>query len=152
MDMAFQFPYPVTEEEENWSARDFLDRPRRIEQEILRTEERVRFLKGLTGLFSARLKAVRVVSSPDPAKTQQLICEITDLEREIPRLKEEHAQAEADILLAASRLPEQCLTDIIEMRYLRRMAWEEISREMMYSPSWTLKLHVRALSLLRPPR
>ena len=133
------------------AAKEFLRAPVRCEREIERMHQRISYLRARVSSINARLKPDRVRSSPDPTQAQRLMAEIVDLEREIPLYEQRRDEALEEVSLALSRLPEQFLTDIMEMRYLRGMQWREIENEVCYSYAWLMKLHSRALAMLEFP-
>ena len=133
------------------TVREFLSRPEALQREIGRRQARIDTLRRLSGRFSAPLQEVRVRSSPDPTRMQELLAEVADGEREILRLEEERQQALADTALLISRLSEERLIRLLTLRYLDGLGWEETAGCMGYSLPWIFRLHQQALRLLPPP-
>ena len=90
-------------------------------------------------------------TTPDPTRVQGFLAEAADEEREISRLEEERRRAFADSALLISRLPDEKMARILELRYLDRLGWEEITEEMGCCASRVYRLHQLALEILTPP-
>ena len=133
------------------TVREYIGRPDAIRQEIARKQARIAALRRLASRVSSPPQEVRVRTSPDPARTQGLLAEVVDGERELLLLEETLEQAVADTALFIAGLPDDRLIRLLELRYLEGCGWEEISGRLGYSPSRTFALHRQALSLLPPP-
>ena len=132
------------------TAREYLERPETIRREICRKRIRVATLRRLATRFTAEPSPVRVCSSPDPARMQSFLAEAADEEREILRLEEQRRKAFADAALLISRLPEDKMARILEMRYLDLLPWEDIIGCVNCSPTQVYRLHQLALDILTP--
>ena len=128
--------------------REYLLRPAALRREIVRRRERVETLRRLAENVSRRLQDVRVQVSSDPGRMQAFLDEAADEETNIRRLEQEAGQAETDVALAVSRLPDRRLSALLELRYLDGLDWPEVASRIHHSLSWTYKMHLRALSLL----
>ena len=73
------------------------------------------------------------------------------IEQEIRTLEEQRRKAFADAALLISRLPEEKMARILELRYLDLLPWEEITDGMDISASHVFRLHQLALDILTPP-
>ena len=133
------------------TVREYLEQPETLRLEIRRKQARIETLRRLSTRFSAQLSDVRVQSSPDPARMQAFLAEAADEEQEIARLTEERKQALVDAALLISRLPDDRMIRILEMRYLGNLAWEEILNRLDGGASTVYRLHQQALELLSPP-
>ena len=133
------------------TAREYLERPDAIGREIERRRMRIDTLRRLATRFSAGLSDVRVQVSPDPGRMQEFLAEAADEEQEIARLEKKRIRAAADAALLISRLPEEKMTRIMELRYLDRWQWEDILDEVDCSASHMYRLHQLALDILTPP-
>ena len=133
------------------TSREYLERPETLRLEIRRKQLRVETLRRLSTRFSARLGDARVLVSPDPSRMQAFLAEAVDEEREIRRLEEARNQAVADTALLISGLPDEQMVRIMELRYLDRYTWEEITDRRGCCASRIYRLHRQALELLTPP-
>lgn len=132
------------------TAQEYLKRPETIRQEIRRRRTRIETLRRLATRFSGQLSDVRVRTSPDPARMQAFLAEAADEERAVAELEEKRKQALADTALLISRLPEEKMIRVMEMRYLDLLEWEEIIGRIG-SATTVYRLHRLALDILTPP-
>ena len=130
------------------TAREYLMRPALLQQERDRKRRRISFLRRRSNRLSASLQQDRVLSTPDPARMQALLAEAADEEQEVLRLEEERKQALADSALAVSLLPEEPQVMLMELRYLDRRDWNEISSLLSFSLSSVYRIHRGALAWL----
>ena len=133
------------------TAREYLDRPEKLRLEICRRRARIETLRRLASRFTAGFSDVRVRTSPDPSRMQSFLAEAADEEREIVLLGEKRKRALADAALLIARLPDEKMARIMEMRYLDRLSWEEITDRLNGGSSTVYRLHQQALDLLSPP-
>ena len=133
------------------TAREYLERPDAIQEEIRRKQIRIRVLRRLATRFTPEISGVRVKSSPDAARMQTFLAAAADEEREIVSLEERRKQALSESALLISRLPEEKMIRIMEMRYLDKRCWEEITDRMGIGASTVYRLHRLALDILTPP-
>ena len=133
------------------NAREFLTRPETLRRQIEQKRYRIETLRRLARRVTAHLSDVRVQSTPDPSRTQGFLAEAADEEQEILRLEERRNQALVDSALLISRLPDEKMARILELRYLDRLGWEEITEEMGCCASRVYRLHQLALEILTPP-
>lgn len=133
------------------TAREYLERPETIREEIRRKRIRIETLRRLATRFASELSGDRVKSSPDPGRMETFLAEAADEEKQIALLEEKRKQALADTALLISRLPEEKMIRIMEMRYLDKYIWEEIIDRMGCAPATVFRLHQLALDILTPP-
>ena len=133
------------------TTREYLQRPETLRLEIRRKRARISTLRRLSNRLSSVFSDVKVKSSPDHTRMQTFLAEAADEEQEIARLTEERKQAMADASLLISRLPDERMARILEMRYLDRLSWEEITDRLNGGSSTVYRLHQQALDLLSPP-
>ena len=133
------------------TAREYLERPETMRLEICRKRTRIETLRRLATRFSAPPDAVRVKASPDPSRMETFLAEAADEEQAIRLLDEKRKRALADAALLIARLPDEKMARIMEMRYLDKLPWEEITDRIGCSPSHIYRLHQLALDILTPP-
>ena len=133
------------------TAKEYLERPEAIAREIRRKQARTETLKRLATRLGPALSDIRVQTTPDPTRVQGFLAEAADEEREIARLEEKLQEALCDSARLIARLPDEKMARILEMRYLDRLPWEEITDRMDCCASHVYRLHQLALDLLTPP-
>ena len=132
------------------TAKEYLQRPKQIVQEIRRKQGRIETLKRLATRLGPEMSDIRVQSTPDPARIQGFLAEAADEEREIARLEGKLQEALCDSARLIARLPNEEMARILERRYLDRWSWEEIIEEMDISRTQVFERHRTALDILTP--
>ena len=132
------------------TAKEYLQRPKQIVQEIRRKQGRIETLKRLATRLGPEMSDIRVQSTPDPARIQGFLAEAADEEREIARLEGKLQEALCDSARLIARLPNEEMARILERRYLDEWTWEEIIEEMDISRTQVYERHRIALDILTP--
>ena len=132
------------------TAKEYLQRPKQIVQEIRRKQGRIETLKRLATRLGPELRGIRVQTTPDPARIQGFLAEAADEEREIARLEGKLQEAMCDSARLIARLPNEEMARILERRYLDEWTWEEIIEEMDISRTQVYERHRIALDILTP--
>ena len=132
------------------TAKEYLQRPKQIVQEIRRKQGRIETLKRLATRLGPELSDIRVQTTPDPARIQGFLAEAADEEREIARLEGKLQEAMCDSARLIARLPNEEMDRILERRYLDEWTWEEIIEEMDISRTQVYERHRTALDILTP--
>ena len=132
------------------TAKEYLQRPKQIVQEIRRKQGRIETLKRLATRLGPELSDIRVQTTPDPARIQGFLAEAADEEREIARLEGKLQEALCDSARLIARLPNEEMARILERRYLDEWTWEEIIEEMDISRTQVYERHRIALDILTP--
>ena len=132
------------------TAKEYLQRPKQIVQEIRRKQGRIETLKRLATRLGPELSGIRVQTTPDPARIQGFLAEAADEEREIARLEGKLQEAMCDSARLIARLPNEEMARILERRYLDEWTWEEIIEEMDISRTQVYERHRIALDILTP--
>ena len=132
------------------TAKEYLQRPKQIVQEIRRKQGRIETLKRLATRLGPEMSDIRVQTTPDPARIQGFLAEAADEEREIARLEKKLQEAMCDSARLIARLPNEEMARILERRYLDEWTWEEIIEEMDISRTQVYERHRIALDILTP--
>lgn len=132
------------------TAKEYLQRPKQIVQEIRRKQGRIETLKRLATRLGPEISDIQVQTTPDPARIQGFLAEAADEEREIARLEGKLQEAMCDSARLIARLPNEEMARILERRYLDEWTWEEIIEEMDISRTQVYERHRIALDILTP--
>ncbi len=95
--------------------------------------------------ISARMDGERVQTSINGDKLSMAIAKIVDLEKEIYDEIERLGKVRADIIKTIDSLERPAQRDILYMRYINHMTFEQIAVEINKSWRHTLRLHGYAL-------
>jgi hypothetical protein len=136
------------------TAKEYLQRPKQIVQEIRRKQGRIETLKRLATRLGPEMSDIRVQTTPDPTRMQGFLADAADEEREIARLEEKLQEALCDSARLIARLLDEKMARILEMRYLDKQMWEDICEtmeaEMDTGRTRVFELHRIALDILTP--
>lgn len=131
------------------TARDYLAFLEELRREIVRKEERAEALRRMAVSLAPKIIGdVRVRTSPSPDRTQILIGEAVDEEKEAACLRDQYAEMLTAFSLAISALPDPLMVRILELRYLENRPWRSIACATHHSERRVFALHSGALSLL----
>lgn len=127
-------------------AKDFLNRGYRSRERIKVKEERIDEWIRRAESITAEIKPVASFSSTPSKKVEDAACAIVDLQSEILDEINALTRAEAEIGRAIDQYVEDpTLKQVLELRYLNYLKWEEIAVRMNLTFRWTMTLHKRAL-------
>lgn len=79
------------------------------------------------------------------SSTEEYVCKIVDLEREIDRRIDEYVDLTREIEGRIRTLEDERYRAILCFRYINEWSWVKIAQEMNYSLDWVWELHGRAL-------
>lgn len=79
------------------------------------------------------------------SSTEEYVCKIVDLEREIDRRIDEYVDLTREIEGRIRTLEDERYRAILCFRYITAWSWSKIAREMHYSIDWVWELHGQAL-------
>ena len=128
---------------------ELLARAEELRLEITRREERILTLRNLAAALGRPFRTgPSVCSSPDPGRTQRLVDEAVDEEAAVRALREDLDAALAELALLISRLPDSLSAEVLQLRYLEGLPWQEIPCRVHLSRSRAFELHRRALRFL----
>lgn len=83
------------------------------------------------------------------SRLESIAVRLADLGTEIEKDADDMRRMVEETRSAISTVGDQTLVDILEMRYIDMMKWEEISAMMGLSVDYTYQLHRRALEMIR---
>lgn len=121
---------------------------RKIKQLKLRSEEFERLSYSVPGPSYGE----RIGSNPNrnlEAPFVKWLMKKDEVDRKIQSLEEEVASLKATILAAIDELENEDYKNILIMRYLDILTWEEIAEKMYYSLATIKRWHNRALDMLK---
>ena len=127
------------------TVREYLERPMVLRLEIARHERRIEDLRRQATRITSILSKNRVVSTKDPTFLQEILAEAADLENETLALEEELYRTCREIRGAIAAMEEKTLADVLELRYVEGLSWNEIADRTCYTLSWLYKLHNRGM-------
>ena len=131
--------------EMNAAARDFLNRAYKVDQRIDSKIEQVGSLRSLATKATSVLSDMKVQTSHDGRRMEDLVVKIVDLEREINGDIDELIDLKREIMDAIKTVDSPDMQLLLEKRYLLFLSWEQIAKDMEYSTDHVYRLHRDAL-------
>lgn len=127
----------------------FLNRSYNIDTRIKTKKARIAYLHSICKSTTQSIKPV-VVYTGAAKKVEACISEALDIEAEIREDILELQQIQRETAEAIYYLLDDVtLQTLLEQRYLASMRWEEIAVNMNYAYRWVMRLHVKALRLMK---
>ena len=127
------------------AADELLSRPAAIQKEIDRKKAKAEMLRSAVSSFEIRLQKDKVLSTPDPARTQGMLSAAIDEEREILRLEEERELAYLASVGYIMDIRDPTVQEAMILHYLDGLNWDRITDRLCYSRSHLYRLRRRGL-------
>ena len=128
----------------------YLEDAVRLRRRIERKEQDLYMLRissdGMTGKGNANMQKT---VSPDPHKTEVMVCRIMALENEIHDMRTELNTLISQMRTGIKNVDDDDIRDVLTKRYLEFKTWRTISNEMNYSESTCYRLHRSGLMILK---
>ena len=130
--------------------KEWLSRAYHLDRRIRAKMRRAESLSCLATKASAVCDGVPVSSGGyASSRLESIAVRLADLGTEIEKDNAELVAVSAQIRNAIRTVGDQTMEDILEMRYLDMLKWEEISAMMGLSVDYTYQLHRRALEMVK---
>ena len=127
------------------SARAFMERVMNAHRRIKSMQQRAQQYRALAMRSTSAMQAVRSGGTDARSKVEDGACAFMDISQDIEeqarRLRELIRQTSAII----ERLSDPVEREVLELRYLSGLRWEEIGRKMIYDERQVRRIHVKAL-------
>ena len=127
------------------SARAFMERVTNAHRRIREMQQRAQRYRELAMRSTSAMQAVRAGGTTARSKVEDGTCAFLDISEDI----EEQAQKLREIIRQTSeiidRLSDPMEREVLELRYLSGLRWEEIGRKMIYDERQVRRIHVKAL-------
>ena len=123
------------------TVKDYLKQGCAVARDIRFKRERIECLRAMAECSTSTLTATRVSGTPQRSKMESCIAQIDELEREI----DVSVGLLGEIRETIRQVEDHCYRNVLELRYLDGMTWEQIGNRMHYSDRWVKILHGRAL-------
>ena len=129
--------------------KEYLSQAYRIDQRINSKLEQVSSLRELAVKATSTLSDTYSSGNGNKQKMEGVIVKIIDLENEIDEEIDRLVDLKQEIVSLIKKVKNPEYQTLLELRYLNFKTWEQIASEMHYSIQNTIRIHDKALSLLR---
>jgi len=127
------------------SARAYMERVMNAHRRIVHMEEQAARYRDMAVRSTGRMDALRSGGTSSRSKVEDGMCAFMDICRDIEgeatRLRELIAETSALI----ERLFDPVEREVLELRYLSGLKWEDVAEKMLYDVRQVRRIHVRAL-------
>ena len=137
----------MKQRDESVTKKEFLNQYRNAEREIaIKLDEIIRLREMAT--------KVTQVLTPDKVKggmenrREESIAKIVDMEKEIGASIDNLKKIREQVERAINAIPNANQRDVLRLRYLNGMKWEQIAVKLNYDYRWVLRLHGMALHVI----
>ncbi len=127
------------------TAKEYLSRAYKLDQQIDSKHEQVRALRTIATKAMASISDMPTSGSKDPRSMESIVCRIADVEAEINAGLDKLLDLKQEIRRLIGAVENPVYRTILELRYLCYKPWGEIADMLGYNPRYVLKLHGRAL-------
>ena len=131
------------------TAKEYLQQAYQIHRSIQARKQQVARLRALAEQVTSAATATRVSGTPARSKVESTVCRIADLQsliqRDICRLAEKYEEIQRII----DKVEDDTCRNILSLRYLSFLTWEEIAEKMDYNERHVRRLHGIALQKVK---
>lgn len=129
--------------------KDFLRRYLEADDSIQTKLDQIVKLRQLATKSTSVLSEDKVRSSGNTDKLGLIVSKIVDLENEVQQEICELNGIKAQVRRAIDSVSNENMRNILELRYINGMKWEQIAIQTSYDYSWVLRLHGQALQKVK---
>ena len=130
------------------TAKEYLLQAYLLEERIDSKLEQVEALRSLATRSTAIIRSHPGGGSGNNNHMEDAIIKIVDMEREITAEMERMVDLKKEIAETISRVEDQALRTLLEMRYLCYRDWPEIKKALGYSNASIHRMHKQALEIV----
>ena len=130
------------------TAKEYLLQAYLLEERIDSKLEQVEALRSLATRSTAIIRSHPGGNSGNDNHMEDAIIKIVDMEREITAEMERMVDLKKEIAETISRVEDQALRTLLEMRYLCYRDWPEIKKALGYSNASIHRMHKQALEIV----
>ena len=130
------------------TAKEYLLQAYLLEERIDSKLEQVEALRSLATKSTAIIRSHPGSGGGNDSFMEDVIIKIVDMEREITAEMERMVDLKKEIAETISRVEDQALRTLLEMRYLCYRDWPEIKKAMGYSNASIHRMHKQALEIV----
>jgi DNA-directed RNA polymerase specialized sigma subunit len=130
------------------TAKEYLLQAYLLEERIDSKLEQVEALRSLATKSTAIIRSHPGSGGGNDSFMEDAIIKIVDMEREITAEMERMVDLKKEIAETISRVEDQALRTLLEMRYLCYRDWPEIKKALGYSNASIHRMHKQALEIV----
>lgn len=127
------------------SARAFMERVISAQRRIVSMEEHAARYRDMAMRATGNLQAIRSGGTPQRSKVEEGMCAFADICADIEREAEKLRETMRETRTVIDRLTDRTQREVLELRYMNGLRWEDVARRMCYDDRTVRRIHVKAL-------
>lgn len=128
------------------SVKEYLQQIRRNEEQIRRLEETIATIHSeMSGLRSPRFDTDRVQTSGNDDRLLLLLARCESVEARLQEDRAERITTNGIIIQQIGQLPNHNHSEVLYLRYVKYLKWDDIAERMHFNRRWVERLHGAAL-------
>ena len=127
------------------SARAFMERVMNAHRRIKSMQQRAQQYRALALRSTSAMQAVRSGGTDARSKVEDGACAFMDISQDIEEQARQLRELIRQTTEVIERLSDPVEREVLELRYLSGLRWEEIGRKMIYDERQVRRIHVKAL-------
>ena len=129
------------------NAREFMEQPRRLKEQLEKADMEVDYLKSLAERVTVPFgpESQPVTHTTNVSAMQDAAIKLSEAREKAARIREEYCETVWDVGLLILRIQNETVRDFMAARYLDFKTHAQIAALKNYSPSWGRKTHRRGL-------
>jgi hypothetical protein len=135
----------VIEEVEELTKKEFLNQYLNAEKEIGIKLDQIARLRELSTKITQTLTPDKVKSNSEN-RLESSVSKIVDIEREIGASIDQLERTRLQVESVINSVPNVNQRNVLRLRYISGMKWEQIAVKLNYDYRWVLRLHGKALN------
>jgi len=135
----------VIEEVEELTKKEFLNQYLNAEKEIGIKLDQIARLRELSTKITQTLTPDKVKSNSEN-RLESSVSKIVDIEREIGTSIDQLERIRLQVESVINSVPNVNQRNVLRLRYISGMKWEQIAVKLNYDYRWVLRLHGKALN------
>ena len=135
----------MIEEVEKLTKKEFLNQYLNAEKEIGIKLDQIARLRELSTKITQTLTPDKVKSNSEN-RLESFVSKIVDIEREIGASIDQLERTRLQVESVINSVPNVNQRNVLRLRYISGMKWEQIAVKLNYDYRWVLRLHGKALN------
>ena len=135
----------MIEEVEELTKKEFLNQYLNVEKEIGIKLDQIARLRELSTKITQTLTPDKVKSNSEN-RLESSVSKIVDIEREIGASIDQLERTRLQVESVINSVPNVNQRNVLRLRYISGMKWEQIAVKLNYDYRWVLRLHGKALN------
>ncbi len=131
-----------------FEVKEYLSSLRFAEKMIEIKLEKIEETRDLALRVNQALNPVKVQGGQRKNIVEEVAIKVAGLTQQLEKQVDEYKELQNNVFELISEIPNKVQQEILELRYIHFMKWEDIVKNVSYESRYVLKLHMRALDII----